>query len=175
MLTQKTRVGILLAKSLWVGLILLLFQSFSFAQTAAFSINDTTGCAPFSVNFTNLSSGAQTYYWDFDDGLNSSLANPSHTWWTAALALALMLAAFSTEGAAQSRNALILQQQSATTYQRRLSQASPLARPPSSGAVAPAPGLNVLNRPPDALTSKLSEERQVRPFGANLFTAGGGI
>ena len=103
------------------------------------------------------------------------LANPSHTWWTAALALALMLAAFSTEGAAQSREALILQQQSAATYQRRLSQASPLARPPSSSAVAPAPGLNVLNRPQEALTSKLSEERQVRPFGANLFTAGGGI
>jgi len=45
---------------------------------AGFSTNDTIGCAPITVYFNNNSSGAATYYWDFDDGLSSTLFNPVH-------------------------------------------------------------------------------------------------
>jgi gliding motility-associated-like protein len=40
----------------------------------------TSGCAPFTVNFTNNSNNALSYYWDFDDaGDTSTLFQPSHT------------------------------------------------------------------------------------------------
>lgn len=47
---------------------------------AAFSIDSTVGCAPFTVNFTNNSFNAVTNYWDFGDGSGSTLENPSHTY-----------------------------------------------------------------------------------------------
>ena len=45
---------------------------------AGFSTNDSIGCAPLTLYFNNSSSGGETYYWDFDDGLNSTLFNPVH-------------------------------------------------------------------------------------------------
>ena len=38
----------------------------------------TSGCAPITVNFSNGSTQG-SYLWDFDDGTNSSLENPSHS------------------------------------------------------------------------------------------------
>lgn len=39
-----------------------------------------SGCAPFTVNFANSSTGAISYVWDFGDGTpNSTAQNPSHT------------------------------------------------------------------------------------------------
>lgn len=39
-----------------------------------------SGCVPFEVNFENLSKGASTYLWDFDDnGATSTETNPSYT------------------------------------------------------------------------------------------------
>jgi len=38
-----------------------------------------TGCAPLSVNFIN-NSNAVNYVWDFGDGTQSTLVNPSHTY-----------------------------------------------------------------------------------------------
>ncbi len=38
-----------------------------------------SSCHPFNVNFTNTSSNSNTYLWDFGDGVNSNLENPSHT------------------------------------------------------------------------------------------------
>jgi len=38
-----------------------------------------SSCHPFSVDFTNTSSNATTYLWNFGDGVNSNLENPSHT------------------------------------------------------------------------------------------------
>ncbi|MGZ8516449.1 MAG: PKD domain-containing protein [Chitinophagaceae bacterium] len=48
-----------------------------------FSANDSTGCAPFNVRFTDLSTPAAgttntTWQWDFGDGTGSSLLNPQH-------------------------------------------------------------------------------------------------
>ena len=38
-----------------------------------------TGCAPLAVNFIN-NSNAVNYQWDFGDGIQSTLVNPSHTY-----------------------------------------------------------------------------------------------
>lgn len=46
---------------------------------AAFTAPDTL-CAPNAVSFTNLSSGATGYQWDFGDGNGSTAASPTHTY-----------------------------------------------------------------------------------------------
>lgn len=44
---------------------------------------NASGCAPFTVNFTNSSTGAVSYAWDFDDGSGiSTVQSPSHTFTT---------------------------------------------------------------------------------------------
>src|SRR5205823_14445629 len=45
---------------------------------AAFSASPTSGVAPLTVSFTNLSSGATGYNWDFGDGDSSTNQNPSN-------------------------------------------------------------------------------------------------
>ncbi len=53
------------------------FELINFASISA-SPSDT-GCAPFSINFTNNSS-ANNYFWDFDDnGQTSNLSTPTYT------------------------------------------------------------------------------------------------
>src|SRR5690349_5017580 len=47
---------------------------------AAFTQDTTTGLAPLTVRFTNLSSGViSSIKWDFGDGFNASDFNPAHT------------------------------------------------------------------------------------------------
>ncbi len=54
------------------------------APVAAFSANKTTGCSPVVVQFTDLSTGTPTsWYWDLGNGGNSSLKNPSTTYFAA--------------------------------------------------------------------------------------------
>lgn len=56
-----------------------LFSIDLIAQPQADFVADTTeGCAPLQVNFTNLSTNANQYEWDFGDGNSSALANPSN-------------------------------------------------------------------------------------------------
>ena len=44
-----------------------------------FTANDTASCsAPFTVQFTDLTSGATGWLWDFGDGTTSTQQNPSH-------------------------------------------------------------------------------------------------
>lgn len=50
------------------------------APTAAFSMDVTSGCPPLTVNFTNSSSLATSYFWDFGDGTTSTVQHPSHTY-----------------------------------------------------------------------------------------------
>ena len=45
---------------------------------AEFSLDNTDGCAPLLVNFTNMSSPGLTYTWNFGDGTISNLPSPSH-------------------------------------------------------------------------------------------------
>jgi gliding motility-associated-like protein len=47
---------------------------------ASFSANPPSGASPLSVNFSNSSTGASGYVWDFGDGNISSLTSPSNTY-----------------------------------------------------------------------------------------------
>lgn len=47
---------------------------------ADFSADSTNGAVPFTVNFTDQSSNADSWSWDFGDGGTSNLQNPSHTY-----------------------------------------------------------------------------------------------
>jgi len=46
---------------------------------AEFASDVSSGSAPLAVQFTDASTGATSWSWDFDDGATSSLQNPSHT------------------------------------------------------------------------------------------------
>ena len=48
--------------------------------TANFSGSPTSGDYPLNVSFTNSSSGATSYNWNFGDGGSSTAANPSHNY-----------------------------------------------------------------------------------------------
>ncbi len=50
------------------------------APVAGFSVINQQGCPPFSVNFTNTSSGAVSYQWDFGNGNYSTLVNPQNVY-----------------------------------------------------------------------------------------------
>jgi PKD repeat protein len=53
----------------------------SAAYVAGFSGNPTSGSAPLTVQFTDLSSGApSSWYWDFGDRATAETQNPSHTY-----------------------------------------------------------------------------------------------
>ncbi len=47
---------------------------------AGFTSSITTGAAPFSVQFTDLSQNATEWNWDFGDGASSSEQSPAHTY-----------------------------------------------------------------------------------------------
>jgi gliding motility-associated-like protein len=47
---------------------------------ANFTADDFTGCAPEEINFTNLSTEAISWNWDFGDGTSSTIENPSHVY-----------------------------------------------------------------------------------------------
>ena len=47
---------------------------------AAFSAWPTNGSVPLTVTFTNLSSGATSYLWDFGDGHTNTTVNPTNTY-----------------------------------------------------------------------------------------------
>jgi PKD repeat protein len=50
------------------------------APVAGFSVASVQGCAPFSVNFTNNSSGASAYQWNFGNGNFSTLTQPQNVY-----------------------------------------------------------------------------------------------
>ncbi|MEM9022552.1 MAG: PKD domain-containing protein, partial [Bacteroidota bacterium] len=56
-----------------------------FLVNVDFDMDTTRGCAPLTVNFTDLSSpqdSIASWIWDFGDGDSSTLQNPSHTFLT---------------------------------------------------------------------------------------------
>jgi gliding motility-associated-like protein len=48
--------------------------------TPNFSFTPGSGCSPLVVDFTNTSTGAIAYNWNFGDGSNSNGSNPSHVY-----------------------------------------------------------------------------------------------
>jgi len=68
---------------LLISFIFLGFTAFS-QVTADFTVTNTTGCNPFTVSFTNTSTGnIISYYWDFGNGATSTLQNPTIQYTTA--------------------------------------------------------------------------------------------
>ncbi|MCI5058635.1 MAG: PKD domain-containing protein [Flavobacteriales bacterium] len=56
-------------------------NAYTGGAVADFSADETDGCVvPFTVNFTNLGSNANSYSWDFGDGNTSTQQNPTHTY-----------------------------------------------------------------------------------------------
>ncbi len=51
--------------------------------SADFIVDTLNGCAPFNVQFHNLSENAVSNYWSFGDGSGSSAESPAHTYNTA--------------------------------------------------------------------------------------------
>ena len=49
------------------------------APEASFSVAETVGCSPFTVNFNNETNNGLFYQWDFGDNETGSGANPNHT------------------------------------------------------------------------------------------------
>jgi PKD repeat protein len=47
------------------------------AQVASFTVDNAGGCVPLVVHFTNTSTGATSYSWNFGNSTSSLLANPS--------------------------------------------------------------------------------------------------
>lgn len=48
---------------------------------ASFSMNDSSGTSPLTVQFTDNSYGAESLLWNFDDGNTSNETNPIHTFY----------------------------------------------------------------------------------------------
>ncbi|HEU4902807.1 MAG TPA: PKD domain-containing protein, partial [Flavisolibacter sp.] len=70
-------------KKNYVVVIFLLLTTIAFGQVPGtnFSAQAVSGCAPFVVNFQDLSSGSPTAWkWDFGNGVSSTLQNPSTTY-----------------------------------------------------------------------------------------------
>lgn len=55
--------------------------SFNLVPTPAFLPIDAQGCTPFTVNFTNESTGGTTYLWNFGNGNTTTTENPSETFY----------------------------------------------------------------------------------------------
>jgi gliding motility-associated-like protein len=57
--------------------VLLCYCGMAFAQVADFTADKIAGCDPLVVSFSNKSTGASTYDWDFGDFTSSTLKDPS--------------------------------------------------------------------------------------------------
>lgn len=69
-------------KAILIGIGAILCTLYSNAQNpvAGFSVDQNSGCSPLAVQFTNTSSGAASYFWDFGNGNTSVLFNPSNVY-----------------------------------------------------------------------------------------------
>ena len=68
-------------KTITIGF-LNLIAIYSMAQNPlpSFNTDQTSGCSPLTIQFTNTSLNASTYYWDFGNGNTSVFANPSNVY-----------------------------------------------------------------------------------------------
>src|SRR5260221_13987902 len=65
---------------------------------ASFTANQTSGCSPLNVQFTNASTGATSYYWNLGNGNTSSLTNPANLFTSAGSYTIILVAMDSTGG-----------------------------------------------------------------------------
>jgi len=76
-------------------LLLIFLPTVFYSQTAGFYSDTVNGCIPFAVTFTNNSVNGVSYTWDFGDGTQSSLENPSNTYTQAGLYSVKLIVSFS--------------------------------------------------------------------------------
>ncbi len=57
-----------------------------------FTVSPSSGCTPLTVTFTNLSTNATNYHWDFGDAGTSTSVSPTHTYTTAGTDTVTMIA-----------------------------------------------------------------------------------
>ncbi|MFY9311609.1 MAG: PKD domain-containing protein [Bacteroidia bacterium] len=62
------------------GAVLCSLYSFCQNPSAGFTVNQNSGCSPLTVQYTNTSTGATTYFWDFGNGNTSVLTNPTNVY-----------------------------------------------------------------------------------------------
>jgi gliding motility-associated-like protein len=74
--------------------------------TANFTATPVTGCAPMTVQFTNTSTGANSYNWIFGNSLTSTQINPTTTYTTPNQTYTAMLIATSNSGCADTQAAV---------------------------------------------------------------------
>jgi len=69
-------------KRIIVGFFLNLIVIFAWAQNPvpSFNTNQTSGCSPLTIQFTNTSVSALSYYWDFGNGNISVLTDPANVY-----------------------------------------------------------------------------------------------
>ncbi len=58
-------------------------QAFGQSPVASFTVNQSTGCVPMTVSFTNTSQNAVSWHWDFGNGNFSTSENPSNVYLSA--------------------------------------------------------------------------------------------
>src|SRR6188508_896315 len=68
------------------------------SPSASFTSNVFVGCAPLSVDFTNLSTQATNYSWDFGNGNISTLTNPTTVYLTSGYYTVILVAINSVSG-----------------------------------------------------------------------------
>ncbi len=70
-------------RSLLLMILFISVQNATAQVTANFTADDTAGCAPMVVHFTNTSSGATSYSWDLGNGTTTALTDVSGSYLTA--------------------------------------------------------------------------------------------
>ncbi|MEP7263012.1 MAG: PKD domain-containing protein [Bacteroidota bacterium] len=58
--------------------VIVLFSGYGALAQTSFTVSASTGCKPMNVQFTNTTSGATSFVWDFGNGSGSTQANPSN-------------------------------------------------------------------------------------------------
>ena len=66
----------------WTLYIIFFFFTFKLSSQVvpSFTSDTQNGCSPLVVNFINTSQNATNYVWDFGNGIQSTLTNPSTTY-----------------------------------------------------------------------------------------------
>ena len=82
----------LLAMSLLAAMGVFMLASCTRQPSASFNVSKTSPIVGESVYFTNSSLDANSYEWDFGDGTSSTMANPSHTYYTSGSKLVTLTA-----------------------------------------------------------------------------------
>jgi len=88
-------------KLVFIAGLLLLSCASAKAVTASFTADHTSGCSPLVISFTNSSTSATSYYWDFGNGSTSTLTNPG-TSYSSTGTYTIKLVAYNSSGGADS-------------------------------------------------------------------------